>query len=814
MHNKNVLNVWGVWQIVVNKQMDIQLAILKTIKYADIFSYPLTHTEIYRYLVATPATIQQVQTALIDLQKQGHISIVNGYVCLSGHEAHIQTRQKRAIKSAQLWQSAYRYARRFHRLPFVRMVAVTGSLAMNNVDERADIDYLIVTRVGRLWLCRLLIILLVKWASWRDHITLCPNFIVSENALKFAPQNLFVARELAQMIPLTGIDVYQRICELNTWTTQFLPNAFPSQQNKQPVNIQHNVIKAVIEMCLALPAFGWLDRWEMHRKIRKFTAQNPNSPEADFSPDWCKGHFDGHMRRVLQVYEGSEMEQHHHKVLFGQSYYLRFDPKLWNSMQPYPPLGTLYAAAYARQNGYSVVLFDAMLAESEAEWAAAIERETPTYAVIYEDNFNYLSKMCLTRMRKAAFTMIRMAKDAGCIVIVCGSDATDHYTQYLHNGADYVLIGEGEETLVELLNSLCGRTQTPVNQILGVVTHTHPHPTRRPVIRQLDELPMPAWDLVDVARYKSLWMTHHGYFSMNLVTTRGCPYHCNWCAKPIWGQRYNVHSPQRIVEQLLWLKQHYQPDHIWFADDILGLKPGWLEAYADLIEQHNIRIPFKCLSRADLLLRGDTIHALKRAGCHTVWIGAESGSQKILDAMEKGTRVEQIQQVAQRLHQVGIKVGFFLQFGYPGETRTDIEKTLQLVRDAQPDDIGISVSYPLPGTKFYQRVKNQLGTQQNWQDSNDMAMLYHGPFTTQFYRQLHHVVHKEFRSSRTWYELKQLKFPHPKRVAAMIYHRLTLPLARMRLNQLAMQTPNYTITTLPQGMDYAAAATPTPQGED
>ena len=789
--------------------MEIQQAVLQTIKYADIFSYPLTYAEICRYLVSVCADIEAVKSAVTSLQEAGQVSVVDDFVCLHGHEQHIITRNTRKEKSAHLWQAARRYAGLIQRLPFVRMVAVTGSLAMDNVDERADIDYLIVTKAGRLWLCRLLIIFLVKWAEKRDHVTLCPNFILSQNALELQSHNLFTARELTQMIPLTGLDIYQHIRQLNAWVDDFLPNAPTAPEKTEPLPPQSNMIKRIAEAFLSLPGFGWLDGWEMRRKISKFAAENPNAPEADFTPDWCKGHFDGHMGRVLQAYEGTEMERN--KVLFGQSYYLRFDAKLWDAMQPYPPLGTLYAAAYIREQGYNVVLFDAMLAESEAEWLTALQREKPEYAVIYEDNFNYLSKMCLTRMREAAFEMIRMAKNAGCTVIICGSDATDHYAEYLRNGADYVLIGEGEDTLAELLGTLSGKTNTPIEKILGVVNVDEAIPTRRSVMRQLDELPMPAWDLVDVARYKSMWMEHHGYYSMNMVTTRGCPYHCNWCAKPIWGQRYNVHSPQRVVEQLLWLKEHYQPDHIWFADDILGLKPDWLETYADLIEQHNVRIPFKCLSRADLLLRGDTIPALKRAGCDIIWIGAESGSQKILDAMEKGTRIDQIQDAAQRLHEVGVRVGFFLQFGYPGETRADIEQTLQLVRDAQPDDIGISVSYPLPGTTFHQRVKNQLGKQQNWQDSNDMAMLYHGPFTTDFYRQLHQVVHKEFRSSRTWDDLKRFKLPHPRRLAAMIYHRLTLPFARFRLDQLAR--PN-TAIALPQGMDYAAASIPTPQGED
>jgi len=522
-------------------------------------------------------------------------------------------------------------------------------------------------------------------------------------------------------------------------------------------------------------------------------------------------------------------------ILFGQSYYLRFDPKLWAAMQPYPPLGTLYAASTMRARGYEVALFDAMLAESEGEWAAALEREQPGYAVIYEDNFNYLSKMCLLRMRQAAFTMIGMARERGCTVIVCGSDATDHAGQYLAEGADYVLLGEGEYTLGELLDRLEGRTTTPFSQILGLVyrageqgsggageSHllfTPAFTPRRPDIKDLDALPFPAWDLVDIPRYRNIWSERHGYYSMNMVTTRGCPYHCNWCAKPIWGQRYNVRSPENVAAELKWLQETYRPDHIWFADDILGLKPGWLERFAEVVETEQIRVPFKCLSRADLLLRGGSVEALKRAGCQTVWIGAESGSQKILNAMEKGIKVEQVGEASRRLHEAGVKVGFFLQFGYPGETRADIEKTFQMVRDGRPDDIGMSVSYPLPGTKFYEKVRLELADKQNWIDSSDLDMLYQGPFTTAFYRQLHVVLHKEFRLRQTWAELQVMwrqpdswRPSHVRRLAGMCYRLLTLPLDRRQLDRLS-RLPHPLPGTLSPGLTLEEAARPSSQSQ-
>lgn len=455
-------------------------------------------------------------------------------------------------------------------------------------------------------------------------------------------------------------------------------------------------------------------------------------------------------------------------VLVGQAYFLRFDPTLLAAAQPYAPLGALYAAAVIRERGYAVELFDAMLAESEAEWAAALDGHRPRIAVLYEDSFNYLSKMCLLRMREAALTMTAAARVRGVRVIVAGSDANDHPEIYLEGGADLVVLGEGDITIVEAIDALEGRSGRPTSSVAGLamrgaagVVRTAP----RAILRDLDSLPRPAWDLVDVGRYRAIWTACHGYFSMNLATTRGCPYHCNWCAKPIYGQRYNARSPEQVVDEIAWLKASYRPDHLWITDDIFGLKPGWVGRFAELVLERDAVVPFKCLMRADGVTEAVAL-ALRRAGCRTVWIGAESGSQRILDAMEKGTRVDQIASATATLHEVGIEVGFFLQFGYPGETFDDIQQTLRMVRQCRPDDIGVSVSYPLPGTPFYDRVRTDLGEKRNWVDSGDLAMMYRGTFEPAFYRALHAQVHAEFKARRAWHLVTGARrWPRPGRTA-------------------------------------------------
>ncbi len=486
------------------------------------------------------------------------------------------------------------------------------------------------------------------------------------------------------------------------------------------------------------------------------------------------------------------------RILLGQSYYLRFDAKLWAAQQPYPPLGTLYAASMLRDAGYEVSFFDAMLAQDTQEWQQALDKHQPNYAIIYEDNFNYLSKMSLLRMRQAAFDMIGMAKERGCTVIVAGADMSDHAASYLEHGAHYVLIGEGEATLLELLATLEKSTHptlADLNAIKSLAFRVVDKVVKtdvRPVLRDLDAIPFPAWDLIDIPKYRAVW-AQYGTFSMNLVTTRGCPFHCNWCAKPIWGQKYNSRSPRNVVQEMKWLKTNFQPDHIWFMDDIMGIRDLWIEEFADVLDELNAHIPFKSLNRADLLLRGNTIPALKRAGAEIVWIGAESGSQKILDAMDKGTQVDQIYEATHKLHEHGVKVAFFLQFGYSSETRDDIELTLKMVRDLMPDDIGISVSYPLPGTPFYERVRSELASRQNWYDSQDMAMLYQGTFATSFYRHLHTVVHKDYRSRKAWQTLKHLaahpteiRSHHARQMAQALYYSATLPQDHKKLNQLSL----------------------------
>lgn len=447
------------------------------------------------------------------------------------------------------------------------------------------------------------------------------------------------------------------------------------------------------------------------------------------------------------------------KILFSHSYYYKLDPKQWKNKTPFPPLGTLYAASILRKKNYDVTLFDTNLLDSPKSILPLLKESKPNYLVIYDDGFNYLTKMCLTNMRDACFEMIQYGKQHNCIVIISSSDSTDHYKEYLEKGADFIIKGEGEITLLELINALEKNKETKDIAGLAYTDNEQVIITKpRTVLQNLDELPLPAWDLININAYKNIWSQSGQEFTLNLATTRGCPYKCNWCAKPIYGNRYNAHSPEYIVNEIEYLQQEFGVKRFWMCDDIFGLKPNWVQEFNTELKKKNISIKYFIQSRVDLLLKEDTIDALAESGLEEVWVGAESASQKILDAMDKGTQVSEIYEATYLLKQKSIRVAFFLQFGYLTETQEDIEKTIAMVKELLPDNIGISVSYPLPGTKFYEKVKDDLQLKANWKDSDDLDMMFKGTYSSNYYRKLQRFVHKEYRKSQGFYNLKNFSF--------------------------------------------------------
>jgi len=435
-------------------------------------------------------------------------------------------------------------------------------------------------------------------------------------------------------------------------------------------------------------------------------------------------------------------------ILVCHSYYLRLDHKQALRAKPYPPLATLQVVALLREAGHRVSFFDAMLADGIDEYEYLLQAHSPQLVLFYEDNFNFLSKMCLGAMRRAACDMMTSARRAGARVIAAGPDVTDAPGPYLEAGADLALIGEGLSALFEVLPQLDARPHADnadlVRGVGGIASLSGGK-----VMIQSGSRPMPianvgmaAWELVDMDRYRTTWLKAHGYFSLNMAASRGCPFRCAWCAKPIWGNQYLQRNATEVAEEMAHLKRSFNPDHIWFADDIFGFRVDWVAEFAASVRAADAQIPFTIQTRADLVSER-MAEALRDAGCREAWIGAESGSQRVLDAMNKGTTVGEIRVARARLNAVGIRVGFFIQLGYMDEQLTDILATRDLLDAARPDEIGVSVSYPLPGTKFYDLVKEQMRGKTHWQESNDLEMMFQGTYTSDFYRTVRNLMHDQ-----------------------------------------------------------------------
>jgi anaerobic magnesium-protoporphyrin IX monomethyl ester cyclase len=459
-------------------------------------------------------------------------------------------------------------------------------------------------------------------------------------------------------------------------------------------------------------------------------------------------------------------------ILFGHSNFLIHDAKQQSRMRPYSPLSTLIAAALLRRDGHRVALFDATFADGVATFEAMLDAVRPTVAVVMEDNFNFLTKMCTTARRDSALAMIRAASARGCRVAANGPDVSDNPAMYLGAGADAVVLGEGETALLDLVNHW-ERGTGDIDAIAGLILPDLGATRPRRAQQDLDALPHPAWDLLDVDAYRSVWLGAHRELSWNIATSRGCPYACNWCAKPTFGRRYTVRSPEDVVWEMVRLKEEVAPDHLWFTDDILGLDIDWTCAFAEEVRRQDAAIPFTIQSRVNLMTE-KSVAALAGAGAREVWLGVESGSQKILDAMDKGTTVDAARTATRILKEYGIKACWFIQLGYPSESWEDMIATRDLIREEAPDEIGVSVAYPLPGTDFHDRVRAQLGRQRNWKDTGDLAMLFQGTFDTAFYRKVRDMLHREVETGITdhaaWAQLEDTihahRSPSPFRIAA------------------------------------------------
>jgi anaerobic magnesium-protoporphyrin IX monomethyl ester cyclase len=446
------------------------------------------------------------------------------------------------------------------------------------------------------------------------------------------------------------------------------------------------------------------------------------------------------------------------RVLLASNYHLPLDPREARVGKPYPPLGTLVSAAAAEAAGVDLAVYDPMFTPTVETFAQALDGHAPEQVAIVADPHAVAQKMCLTVMREAAFTMIALAKARGARVLVSGPDVSDRPAMYQQAGADVVVVGEHDAPLAEWLAGA---------PLAGVLP-------RRPGMTDLSALPFPAWHRVDMRAYAERWRTRHGAWEMNVSTARGCPYRCNWCAKPTWGRTYHVRPADAVAAEVHGLRERYGVDRIWFTDDIFAIRPAWLRRYRECIDTP---VPYRCLTRVDLLQDASYVADLADSGCREVWVGVESGSQAVLDAMDKDNTLAEVRRAAGLLRDHGIRQGFFLQLGYPGETYQDVLATARLVRELAPDEIGVTVSYPLPGTPFHDRVKERLSAT-NWDAAMDNAVLFEADYPQAFYDAAREVLRAEHAVIRFTPELSRAG---ARRAAGAMYHVSRWPYHRAKL---------------------------------
>ena len=412
-------------------------------------------------------------------------------------------------------------------------------------------------------------------------------------------------------------------------------------------------------------------------------------------------------------------------ILLTHGYFLYEDPKELQIMKPYPPLGILYICAYLRSKGLGVEVFDSTFS-SRPELFELLRQGPPSVLGVYANLMT----------RPNVVEILRVAKAAGWQTIVGGPEPGAYIGEYLDAGADVVVIGEGEITLEELVPVLRSNSTDALRHVKGIafrdtdgsVMRTPP----REQIRDIDIQPWPARDAIDSARYLSVWREHHGMGSVSLITARGCPYHCRWCSHEVFGKTHRRRKPVSVAEELEWLINRYQPEMAWMADDVFTIHHGWLYQYADELKRRRIKLPFECISRADRLNQ-KVVETLAEMGCFRVWIGSESGSQRILDAMERGVTAEEVRAAVAMCKSHGIKTGMFLMWGYEGEDLSDIEATIEHVKNTAPDIFFTTVAYPIKGTPYFTEVAERVESAKPWAVGSDREVSIRGRHSRQFY---------------------------------------------------------------------------------
>jgi len=394
-------------------------------------------------------------------------------------------------------------------------------------------------------------------------------------------------------------------------------------------------------------------------------------------------------------------------------------------MKPYPPLGILYICAHLRNKGLSVEVFDSTFS-SRQQLFELLRQGPPSVLGIYANLMT----------RPNVVEILRVAKDSGWKTVVGGPEPSAYIDEYLEAGADVIVIGEGEVTLAELVPVLHSHSLEALQHVNGIVFRagdgTIVRTPPRDQIRDIDAQPWPAREAIDLTRYLAIWREHHGMGSVSLITARGCPYHCRWCSHEVFGKTHRRRKPASVADELEWLIGRYQPEMAWMADDVFTIHHGWLFQYAAELKRRGLKLPFECISRADRL-SPQVVATLAEMGCFRVWIGSESGSQRILDAMERGVTTEEVRSAVVMCKSHGIKTGMFLMWGYEGEELGDIEATIEHVKKTDPDIFFTTVAYPIKGTPYFDEIANRVENVKPWNVGSDREVRIRNRHSRQFY---------------------------------------------------------------------------------
>ena len=413
-------------------------------------------------------------------------------------------------------------------------------------------------------------------------------------------------------------------------------------------------------------------------------------------------------------------------ILLTHGYFIAEDEHEQQIMKPYPPLGLLYISAHLKSKGFAVDVFDSTFASLD-DFACYLKEKQPSLVGLY---CNLMTKQNILKMMALC--------QAQNIRIIIGGPEPPHYAhEYLNQGADIVVIGEGELTLAEILPHLAQQGLQNLHKILGIAFLDEAgqfiRTPARPQIKDLSAQPWPDREAIDLERYLQTWDTHHGVRSISIITARGCPYTCTWCSHSVFGESHRRRSPVDVAEEVAWLVERYQPNQLWYADDVLTIHHRWFKQYAAELKKRGLHLPFECISRADRL-NESIIDILADMGCYRLWIGAESGSQRILDAMQRKTQATDVQEKTKMLQAKGIEVGMFIMLGYEGEEVEDLVATVDHLKKAGPDVFLTTVAYPIKGTKYYQKVQDKVTAPHAWAERTDRDLGVSGRYSAQFYQ--------------------------------------------------------------------------------